>query len=92
MTKKNEETAVAVPVSGVGGVPVVGSDLFNMGDQMEGVEAKLPQIKIVHRAEMFDFPDGPKQEAFSDIDASLNPLAGHHLEADCVRKLRLPIP
>ena len=71
MTKKDTETTdVAVP--GMGGVPMVGADLFSMGDQMEGVEAQLPQIKIKHQAEMFEFPDGTKEETFRGIILDMN--------------------
>ncbi len=70
MAKKEAETMVAVP--GKDGVPVLGADLFSMGDQMEGVEAQLPQIKIKHQAEMFEFPDGTKEETFRGIILDMN--------------------
>lgn len=71
MTEKDTEIKdVAVP--GMGRVPVVGADLFNMGDQMEGVEAQLPQIKIIHQAQMFMFPDDTKEETFRGIVLDMN--------------------
>ncbi|MBE9570095.1 MAG: hypothetical protein IMF11_05685 [Proteobacteria bacterium] len=71
MTKKETETTdVAVP--GMGGVPVVGADIFDMGAQMEGVEAQLPQIKIIHQAQMFAFPDDTKEETFRGIILDMN--------------------
>jgi len=68
--KKTETTDVAVPEGT--GVPMVGVELFDMGDQMEGVEAQLPQIKIVHQAQMFMFPDGTKVETFKGVILDMN--------------------
>jgi len=67
--KKKETTDVAVPEKT--GVPV-GADLFDVKDQMEGVEAQLPQIKIVHQAQMFVFPDGTKEETFRGVILDMN--------------------
>jgi hypothetical protein len=35
-------------------------DIFNLKDNMDGVEARLPQIKIIHQAQLFEMPDGQK--------------------------------
>ena len=73
MTKKDTDTETKdVAVPGMGGVAVVGADLFSMGDQMEGVEAQLPQIKIIHQAQMFMFPDDTKKETFRGIILDMN--------------------
>lgn len=79
MTKKEAETAVAIP--GMAGVPMVGADLFDMGDQMEGVEAQLPQIKIVHQAQMFMFPDGTKEEIFRGVILDMNRTNAYWIES-----------
>jgi len=68
--KKTETTDVAVHEDA--NVPIVGGELFNMGDQMEGVEPQLPQIKIVHQAQMFVFPDGTKKETFKGVILDMN--------------------
>lgn len=70
MVKGTETTEVAVPT--VGGVPTIGSELFNVGDQMEGVEAQLPQIKIIHQAQMFVFPGEEKVDSFKAVILDMN--------------------
>jgi len=70
MTKNEEIKDVAV--QGEHGVAVVGADLFNMGDNMEGVEAVLPQVKIIHQGQMFVMPDGNKVQAFSGTVIDMN--------------------
>ncbi len=41
--------------------------LFDMRENMEGVEPRLPQIGIAHQAQMFVMPDGKKVESFTGI-------------------------
>jgi len=53
-------------------MPVVGADQFDLGDNMEGVEAQLPQIKILHQAEMFLLPDGSKVQTFTGVIIDMN--------------------
>lgn len=72
MTKKKVAEETDVAIYGAGGVPVVGADLFDVRDQMEGVEAQLPQIKIIHQAQMFMFPDGTKKETFRGVILDMN--------------------
>jgi len=67
----DETKDVAVPETEKG-IPMVGANLFDMGDQMEGVEAQLPQIKIIHQAQMFMFPDGTKEETFKGVILDMN--------------------
>jgi len=40
------------------------NDLFDINENMEGVDARLPQIGIAHQAQMFTMPDGSKAESF----------------------------
>lgn len=39
--------------------------MFDLKDNMAGVEARLPQIGIIHQAQMFEFPDGEKHASFT---------------------------
>ncbi len=36
-------------------------------DDMEGIEAQLPQIEIIHSAQIFKMPDGTKQETITGV-------------------------
>lgn len=61
MTKEN--TAVAKQEStAVDKAELAG--MFDLKENMAGVEARLPQIKIIHQAQMFEFPDGEKHATF----------------------------
>ena len=42
-------------------------EMFDLKDNMEGVEARLPQIKIIHQAQMFEMPDGEKAPTVGGI-------------------------
>lgn len=68
MTKETTDVAVREE----GQVAVFGAELFDMGDQMEGVEAKLPQIKIIHQGQMFAFPDESKRLSFTGTIIDMN--------------------
>lgn len=56
-----------VAVKEEAGVAVIGADEFDLGENMEGVEAQLPQIKIIHQGQMFGFPDESKKQVFSGV-------------------------
>ena len=43
------------------------NDLFDINENMEGVDARLPQIGIAHQAQMFTMPDGSKAESFKGV-------------------------
>ena len=43
------------------------ADLFNLKDNMEGVEARLPRIKIIHQGQLFLMPDESKVQSFTGI-------------------------
>lgn len=66
--QKPEDKEVAVSTN----TEVVGADLFDLKDNMEGVEARLPQIKIIHQGQMFAFPDETKKETFEGIILDMN--------------------
>lgn len=69
---KNEEqsTEVATQAEGGGNAIVAKmqsgmvnqySDLLDLADNMDGVEARLPQISIVHQGQMFKFSDSDRK-------------------------------
>lgn len=63
---KAQDTAVATQ----GPQAVVSAEvlaLFNLKDQMEGVEPRLPQIEIIHKGQMWKFPDESKKECFEAV-------------------------
>jgi len=35
-------------------------EMFDLKENMVGIEARLPQIKIIHQAQLFEMPDGKK--------------------------------
>ena len=43
------------------------NDMFDLKENMAGVEARLPQIKIIHQAQMFEMPDGEKEKTISGV-------------------------
>jgi len=46
--------------------------LFSIKDNMEGVVARLPQIKIIHAGQLFELPDGEKTEKIKGIILDTN--------------------
>lgn len=42
-------------------------DVFDISKNMEGVIPRLPQIKIIHRGQLFEMSDGEKVEKFSAV-------------------------
>jgi len=42
-------------------------DMFNMKENMEGVQPEFPAIKIIHQGQMFEMPSGKKVETFTGI-------------------------
>jgi len=46
--------------------------LFNLRENMEGVQPEFPVVKVIHQGQLFEMPDGKKVEGFSGviIDAS----------------------
>ena len=61
-------------------VAVNGAELFNLKDNMEGVQPRLPQIGIVHQGQMFIMPDGEKTQKFIGIILDSNRINAfwHH--------------
>lgn len=60
MTSKNKELKEENP-----GREVAKNNIFSLEENLEGIEARLPQIKILHNgAQMFLMPDGSKVESF----------------------------
>ena len=39
--------------------------VFDIKENMEGIEARLPQIKIIHQGQMFGMPNGEKVSVFN---------------------------
>jgi len=78
-TETTETTDVAVHE--VTRVPMVGTELFDMSDQMEGIEVRLPQIRIAHQAQMFIFPDGKKVETFRGVILDMNKANAYWAES-----------
>lgn len=54
---KKEETAVAVQNDQDFQIPSELTGVFDLKEQLEGVQPRLPQIGIVHAAQMFKMPD-----------------------------------
>jgi hypothetical protein len=47
--------------------------LFNLQDNMEGVVPRLPQIKIIHRGQLYEMPDDSKIQEFEAIILDQHP-------------------
>ena len=46
--------------------------MFDLKENMEGVEARLPQIGIIHQAQLFEMPDGEKTPTIRGIILDIN--------------------
>lgn len=46
--------------------------LFDLKANMEGVEPRLPQIKIIHQGRMFEMPDGESVKDFVGVILDMN--------------------
>jgi len=53
-------------------LPAELKEKFNLRDNMEGVAPRLPQIGIVHQAQLFIFPDESKEKEFEGIILDTN--------------------
>lgn len=54
-------------------VPAEFADLFNIAGNMEGVVPRLPQIKIIHQGQLFEFSDGSKDGEFEGVILDQHP-------------------
>ena len=53
--------------------PAVMGELFDMRKNLEGLEPRLPQIKILHgEAQLYNYPDDTKKETFEAIILDFN--------------------
>ena len=48
------------------------ADLFDLKENMSGVEARLPQVKIIHQAQLFEMPDGEKIPSITGVMLDIN--------------------
>ena len=67
MAKSNAAVAVTKKMD----LAVMG-EMFDLKSNMEGVEARLPQIKIIHQAQLFETPDGEKAPSIEGIILDIN--------------------
>ena len=75
MTKETAVTkAESLDVAGMG-------EMFNLKSNMEGVEARLPQIKIIHQAQLFETPDGEKAPTIEGIILDINRINAYWEES-----------
>ncbi len=61
--KKTEQTFALTGKEGA--TPAEYADLFDPKENMVGIEVRLPQIRIIHQAQMFLLPGDEKAENFS---------------------------
>ncbi len=71
MPKAQESRDLATKTENMG-LPAELSDLFNLQENMADVEARLPQINIIHQGQMFEMPDGNKVQDFQGIILDIN--------------------
>lgn len=67
MFGKEEESKEVTKLQGGDAVKKSAADLFDLKDNMEGVEARLPRIKIIHQGQLFEMPDEEKVQSFTGI-------------------------
>jgi hypothetical protein len=73
LPKKREAMAVEIPTEF--------ADIFNLQDNMEGVIPRLPQIDVIHKAQMFGMPDETKVETFEGIILDQHPANAYWIKA-----------
>lgn len=66
---KKEEQGLAVRDAAL---PPEVAGMFDLKQNMMDVEARLPQIGIIHQAQMFVFPDGEKRQEFAGVILDMN--------------------
>ena len=54
-------------------IPAELAGVFNIADNMEGVVPRLPQIKVLHTAQLFEMPDESKAETFEGVILDQHP-------------------
>jgi hypothetical protein len=65
MAKENTALAEVGPMEVAN--PAEYADLFDIKENMQGVDVRLPQIGIIHQAQLFLMPDEEKAEKFEGI-------------------------
>jgi len=75
MKKDKDAETKEVATSSPALTPAERSNLFDTRDNLEGVKPKLPQIGIVHQAQLYSMPDGDndKVKEFEGIIIDMNP-------------------
>ena len=63
---------------------VIGPEVFNLTtiqqgssdvtDNLDQIQIRLPQVKIIHQAQMFEMPDGSKTQSFEGIILDFNKI------------------
>lgn len=61
-------------------LPAEVAELFDLKENMVGVEPRLPQIGIIHQGQMFEMPDHSKVESFKGIILDVNRINSYWKE------------
>ena len=72
MAKKQEVENEVTVTTGTEVATYDPASMFDIGQNLKDVEGRLPQVAIMHRANMFSMPDGSKCEAFDGYVIDMN--------------------
>lgn len=72
MTKAAETKAMVVLEPITFDLSVIAAGSSELSDNLDQIDIRLPQIKIIHQAQMFEMPDGEKVAQFSGIILDFN--------------------
>jgi len=72
MKKNNDAKTDDLAIRDKAGVPAELKDKFDLKANMEGVAPRLPQVRILHQARLYEMPDGEQHKEFQGIILDTN--------------------
>jgi len=57
------------------------SGMFDLRENMKGVEARLPQVRIIHQAQMFELPNGEKANSIEGVILDISRANAYWMES-----------
>ena len=80
-TKEQETKALAVMDTDMFNLAEIAEGSSDIQDNLDQVEIRLPQIKIIHQAQMFELPDGTKAQSIQGFILDFNKINSYWRES-----------
>ena len=77
MSKKENGKAIAVLEPKVFDLAVIAQGSAEVQENLNQIDIRLPVIKIIHQAQMFEMPDGEKVKTFSGLILDFNKIQSY---------------